>query len=62
MGGSDSGVGVKAGVDSFFDQLESESELESTFFDGTGVGVRTYHATGQFWPDNQIENPSDYRF
>ena len=32
MGGSDSGVGVKAGVDSFFDQLESESEPESTFF------------------------------
>ena len=30
MGGSDSWIGVKAGVHSFFDQLESE--LESTFF------------------------------
>ncbi len=32
MGGSGSGVRVKAGVDFFFDQLESESESESTFF------------------------------
>ncbi len=27
-----SGVGVKAGADSIFDQLESESELKSTYF------------------------------
>ncbi len=32
MGGSDFGVGVKAGVNSFFDQLESELEQELTYY------------------------------
>ena len=45
MGGFDFGVGVKVGVDSFFDQLDSESEQESTFWTAgvrTKVGVRTF--------------------
>ena len=32
MGGFDSGVGVKAGVDFIFDQLELELQLKSIFF------------------------------
>ncbi len=56
IGDSYSGVGVKPGVDSNFDQLELESELESIFF--WNSWNQNWSRSQKFYPELELEPAS----